>query len=255
MTETVNDIVIARSRRHESFTPMLLASLAAHAATVALLLLLPSVTPADEPSENVFKVSFGGAPGPKTGGLEQIGGKAIQEVAPPQPPKREETAPAPIQPKMTLPNPKTRSKPTKEKAPDDAAGRAPVTGERVQDGNAPVETQARGVGFGLSSAGGLGGQLQLDVREFCCPKYLEMIIEQITRNWHPDQGRPGLRTIVKFTIRRDGTVDAVTVDRPSGVPDLDLSARRAVQLATLERLPGEFPNPTLTVRMTFEYEH
>ncbi|HEX5108032.1 MAG TPA: TonB family protein [Vicinamibacterales bacterium] len=253
MTETVNDIVIARSRRQESFTPTLLASLMAHAVAVAMLLFLPSVRPADEPEENVFKVSLGGAPGPKTGGLNQIGGQAVQEVAPPQPAKREETAPAPVQPKMTLPNPKPRPKPTKEKAPDDAAGKKPVTGERVEEGNAPVQTQARGVGFGLSSTGGLGGQLELDVREFCCPKYLEMIVKEIERNWHPDQGRPGMKTVVRFTIRRDGTVDSVMVDRPSGVPDLDLSARRAVQLATLERLPGEFPNPTLTVRMTFVY--
>src|SRR5262245_45664681 len=165
MTETVNDIVIARSRRRESFTPTLLASVAAHAAAVALLLILPSVGPAKEREENVFKVSLGGAPGPKTGGLAQIGGQAVQEVAPPQPPKREETAPAPIQPKMTLPNPKARTKPTKDKAPDDAAGRAPVTGERVQDGNASIPTQARGVGFGLSSTGGLGGQLELRSEE------------------------------------------------------------------------------------------
>jgi TonB family protein len=251
MTGTVNDVVIARSRRHESFTPTLLASLVAHAAAVAMLLFLPSLKPFDEPEENVFKVNLGGAPGPKTGGINQIGGQAVQEVAPPQPPRREETAPAPVQPKMTLPNPKARPKPTKEKAPDDAAGKKPVTGERVQDGTAPVQTQARGVGFGLSSTGGLGGPIELDVREFCCPEYLGMIVDEIQRNWHPAQGSPGMKIVVKFTIRRDGTVDTVTVDRPSGVPDLDLSARRAVQLAMLERLPREFPNPTLTVRMTF----
>jgi TonB family protein len=122
----------------------------------------------------------------------------------------------------------------------------------VTEGSTPVDTGARGAGFGLSSAGGVGGDLQLDVSDFCCPEYLNVIVASITRNWRQDQGRAG-SCVVKFTIHRNGRIDSVTVDRPSGHYPLDAAAQRAVQLTQLPPLPAGFSNPTLTVHMTFRY--
>ena len=121
------------------------------------------------------------------------------------------------------------------------------------EGTTPVDTGARGTGFGLSSGGaGLGGELQLDVTDFCCTEYLNVIIASIKRNWRKDQGRAG-STVIKFTISRNGSVNNVSVDRPSDYYPFNAEAQRAVQLAQLPPLPAAFPNQTLTVLMTFKY--
>ena len=111
----------------------------------------------------------------------------------------------------------------------------------------------RGQGFGLSSAGGVGGPVQLDVTNFCCPDYLAQIVTVIQRIVGPEPGRVG-STTVKFTIARDGTIQAAQVERPSGFIALDNSALRAVQITRLPPLPAAFQNPTLTVHMRFDYQ-
>jgi len=59
---------------------------------------------------------------------------------------------------------------------------------------------------------------------------------------------------VKFTIARDGTIQAGLVERPSGFLALDNSALRAVQVTRLPPLPAAFPNSSLTVHMRFDYQ-
>ena len=61
-------------------------------------------------------------------------------------------------------------------------------------------------------------------------------------------------TTVKFTIARDGTIQAPQVEKPSGFIALDNSAMRAVQITRLPPLPAAFQNPTLTVHMRFDYQ-
>ena len=190
-------------------------------------------------------ISLGGAPGPKTGGLTQTGARAVQEQAPPDaPPKPVLTPPAPTPPKMTLPDPqvKPRPQPKPTTAPPEANARKTNTGPQPTDGNARAETPVvRGQGFGLSSAGGAG------------PDYLAQIVTVIQRSWDQNQGVVG-STTVKFTIARDGTIQAAQVERPSGFIALDNSALRAVQITRLPPLPAAFQNPTLTVHMRFDYQ-
>jgi protein TonB len=250
MTESVTDIIVSRARRPEQLRLTVVGSCLAHAAVLGALLLVPHGSP--PPPREVMKISLGGVPGPQTGGLTQLGGRAIQKVAPPEPPKPVETRAAPERPKMTLPEPKPAPQPPVKQAPAQAAAATPSSGEQVAPGSTPVDTGVRGTGFGLSSAGGAGGELQLDVSDFCCPEYLDLMIIAIRQNWRQDQGRPGT-SVVRFTIRRDGTIDNVSIDRTSGSYPLDLAAQRAVQLTRLQPLPGAFPNSTLTVRMTFKY--
>jgi TonB family protein len=59
---------------------------------------------------------------------------------------------------------------------------------------------------------------------------------------------------VKFTIARNGTIQAPQVELPSGFVALDNAAVRALQLARVPALPAEFPNPTLTVHLRFDYQ-
>jgi TonB family protein len=60
---------------------------------------------------------------------------------------------------------------------------------------------------------------------------------------------------MKFTIQRNGTITAVQVEKPSGFVALDLAAQRALLLTQrVPTLPTEFPNPSLTVHLIFEYQ-
>jgi protein TonB len=249
----VTDVIVARSRQADSLTTMVVWSVAAHITLIAAMILMPTRA-AQETPRTVMTISLGGAPGPRAGGMTQMGGRAVQAPAPPQPVRRAETAPAPTRPAMTLPDPKvrTRQQPKPEQAPKDATGRTPTTGEEPREGSARAETGAKGQGFGLSTGGGGGSGVQLDVANFCCPEYLEQMISLIQRNWQQNQGVVGA-TVMKFTIQRDGTIVTPQVERTSGFFALDNAAQRALLLTKLTPLPTAFTNPTLGVHMRFEY--
>ena len=256
MSHAVTDIIVSRSQAQDGLQTMLAWSVVAHVVLVALLVVAPSSTE-PPPSRTVMTISLGGAAGPRAGGMTQAGGREIQAPAPQEPVRRAETAPAPARPEMALPNPRARTQPQArpERAPREATGRTPTTGEQPRAGNESAETRNRGQGFGLSSGGGgAGGPVQLDVSNFCCPEYLEQMITLIHRNWQQGHGVVGT-TRMKFTIMRDGSIQAVQVEQSSGFQILDTSASRALQLtARLPPLPAQFPNPSLTVHMFFEYQ-
>jgi TonB family protein len=256
MTEAVTDIIVARSRQTDRLQMMLVWSVAAHLVLVAAMLWIPRVT-TEPPPREIMTISLGGAPGPRTGGLTQAAGRSVQAPTPPEPVRRAETAPAPTPPPMTLPDPRAKTRPPRtrpDRAPTEATGRTPTTGAQPSEGNAKADTRVRGQGFGLSTSGGLGAGVQLDVTDFCCQEYLQEMVGLIQRNWQKDQGVVG-STVMKFTILRDGTIDMIQVERPSGFLALDNAALRALGLTRrLPPLPAQYPNPTLGVRLTFEYQ-
>ena len=105
-----------------------------------------------------------------------------------------------------------------------------------------------------SGGGGSGTGAYLDVGDFCCPEYLETIMQIIQRNWNSKQGVTG-QTLVKFTVLRSGQVTAVQVERPSGFAVADMAAQRALLLTDrVPPLPAAFPNPDLTVHLRFDYQ-
>ena len=60
---------------------------------------------------------------------------------------------------------------------------------------------------------------------------------------------------MKFTIQRDGRLTNVELERSSGYFALDQTAQRSLLVTRqLPPLPGAFPEPTLTVHLTFQYE-
>jgi len=254
MTETVTDIIVARSRQTEGLQKMVLWSAAGHAVMVVLLL-FSGTSVEEDPRPPVMTISLGGAPGPRTGGLTQLGARAVQAAPTEAPEKVVPSPPAPVPPKMTLPDPRSKPQPpTKmDKAPPESTAKRASTGQPT-DGNARADTGViRGQGFGLSSAGGGGGPVQLDVTDFCCPDYLAQLVTLIQQSWDQNQGVVG-STTVKFTIARDGRVTVPQVEIPSGFLALDNSAMRAVQIARLPPLPVAFQNPTLTIHMRFDYQ-
>jgi TonB family protein len=260
----VSDVL--RDRMHEpaGLQGMAVASVLAHAAIAALVVLAPGVWfgRAADPPHTVMTITLGGGtPGPENGGMTTMSGRPIQEQAPPvvKPPREAPAPPAPKAPAMTLPRPGSvplkRQPPAVAQAPDDAHGRAPTRGAEVSAGSALAETGVRGQGFGLSTGGGAssGSAGWLDVADFCCPDYLALMVQRIRSNWNPQAETPG-DVVVKFTIQRSGALTDTEVEQSSGYAALDLNARRALaSTRQLPALPDAFPNATLTVHLRFQY--
>jgi len=239
---------------------MVAVSIAAHVLLGATVLLTPgglfgarSAAP-----RTVMTISLGGDFGADSGGMSKIGGRAVQVQTPPEEaPKREPVRPpAAKAPEMVLPKKdvvvsKTTPRPSVTQAPDDARGRTPSKGAQTSKGSTSVDTGKRGMGFGLST-GGQGFGLTLDVGDFCCPDYLQTMIQRIRSVWAQNQGVTAQCTI-KFTILRDGKITDTIVEKSSGDAALDLAARRAVAVTQLPPLPDAFTNSTLTMHLTFQY--
>jgi protein TonB len=250
MSEAVTDVIVARAREPEGLKPMIVWSAVAHVAVIAALAVAPNAAN-DEAAPAVMTISLGVA-GPETSGMTAIGGREVQAVRPPEPVRRAETAPARKEPEMTLPSPRQRTAPP-QRSSTDSRSRTPSVGEEITEGNTRANTRQRSQGFGLSGGGATAGSsVQTDVKDFCCPAYLESMVDVIRRGWSSNQGRIASTTI-KFTIVRNGGVQDPRVEIPSGFSDLDSMALRAVQIARLPPLPVEFTNPTLTVHVRFDY--
>jgi len=234
---------------------MLGASLALHV-IAALAILLPPMIWHARVADNInpiMTVSLsGGPPGPTSGGMNPMGGQQVQTT---EPAPRPEPAhpPAARTPEMTVPAPKGKPLP---KAPasqaDEGSGRTPTRGARPNVGAAFGQTGVEGSGTGLST-GGLGGDATLDVSDFCCPEYLSIMGASIKRNWEQSQAVAG-ETVVKYTIRRDGMIVDVSVERSSGYWALDRAAQLALLVTKqLPALPAQYPNNSLTVHLRFQY--
>ena len=254
MSEAVSDIIMARSRQSDGLMTMVIWSLGIHAAVVGALMVMPDRN-VDEAPRSVMMISLGGAPGPKTDGTTQIGGRAVQARAEATP--RIETPPAPERPKMTLPDPQARVRPQRPRAaqaPAESNARTLSTGAEPREGSTRSETQVRGQGFGLASSGGSGGPITVDAENFCCVEYLVQIRDLIQRNWAQNHSMVGM-TVMKFTIDRQGLIDGIQIERASGFAALDLASQSALQRTRqLPPLPPQYPNPALTVHMRFEYQ-
>jgi protein TonB len=253
----VSEIIAARSREAEGLKRAMVISIAAHIGVISLLAVTPQPDFSDDVPKTVMTISLGGAPGPRAGGMTPMGGRAVQAPAPVEPARpRAETPPAPKAPEMALPTKDARQRPQARptQAPQESTARTPSTGAEPREGSARAETGARGQGFGLTTGGGGGTGAYLDVANFCCPEWLETAVQRIQQNWNHRQNITGQVT-VKFTILRDGTIADAQVERSSGFAALDMNAYRAV-LATRQvpALPSQFPNPTLTVHLRFDYQ-
>jgi TonB family protein len=259
MTEAVSDILRLRAQQADGLTRTVWVSAGAH----VLLLLVFFVVPADwrtsppQAQATPMTISLAGAEGPDNGGMTQLSGRAVQEMRPLETRSRVET-PAANTP-MALPDPSLRARPRPtlkpiEKPVEKSPSRTPTTGAEPKTGAARADTGAAPIPFGGLSTGGGGGQgVTLDVGDFCCPEYIQVMRQRIMEHWTKNRGTAGLN-IVKFTIARNGMLSGIEVSTSSRNPILDMESRRAVTVTQrLPPLPPAFTRPTLTVFLTFEY--
>jgi TonB family protein len=259
--DAVTQVLIDRSQDTEKLSRMVLLSLVAHAGLLALVILLPAGWGAAvHQDRNVMMISLGpGAPGPKQG-MNPVSSKPIQQAIPDTAKPKVEAPPALPKPEMVEPlktakrEIKTAAKPEPRKEEPQLHGRTPTTGPQVKAGSARIETGGQPVPFGgLATGGGAAGTAYTDFGNFCCPEYLTTMVQLVQRNWQQNQGVDGT-VIVKFTIRRDGSITDIEVEQQSA-QFLNLSAQRAV-VATkqLPALPAAFTGDHLTVHLVFQFK-
>jgi protein TonB len=257
MNDAVSVALYGRGREQDGLSRMVAISGGVHVAIVAAMLLVPAAwfhRPSADP-QNVMTISLGGAPGPKTGGMTPIGGRAIQKAVDSLPKAEPVRPPAQKTPEMVEPiksKPALKNTPTPVKdAPKEARSRTPTTGAETREGRAMAETGSQSNTLGLTTGGGgTGGQINLG--NFCCPDYILEMNRLIMNNWNSRQNAQAT-SIVQFTIHRDGTVSDIKIFTSSGYAMLDMFAQRALQMAKLPPLPPAYTNETLTVNLSFEY--
>lgn len=261
MQEAVSSILIGRSREADGFSRMVVVSLVIHGALLTALVLVPRdwLQSAPEKKTTPMMISLGPSGTADTGGMTAITSRPVQAETPPEV-KPVNAPPAAKTPEMVAPTPDITPKPVQKpvnKPLDQSATKKPSTGPELKSGAGRVATpNAAQVQFGglAERAGNSAGGPQLDVANFCCPEYIDTMSQRIRSNWDQQQGAAG-QTVVKFTIRRDGMLTNVEVEKSSNNPLLDFESRRAVLITRqLNPLPDQFDRPTLTVHLTFDYK-
>jgi TonB family protein len=257
MDAVVSDILKSRMQEPGGFRQTAIVSLLAHAAVVAVIVAMPGFFGSQQAAPKVIMhISLGGSPGPKTGGMTQIGGRPIVAAQPSTSPTMSKPQ-LPVlkdEPKMVLPDPKMKSKPIPNNtaASKDPKGTPAGRGAETQAGTAKIETGAKGQGFGLSSGGGGGDGSRLEVANFCCMEYIFEMRDRIYRVWNQQQSTGTV--LMKYTILRNGTITDIEVERSSGNLLLDRESQRALSLTRLASLPAAFSDDHLIVHLEFKYE-
>jgi len=258
--EAVDDILALRAHDPAGLSRMVTLSFALHLGAVALAVLVPREWLfKQKPHVTLMNISLGGTAGPQTTGMTPMGGKPVEEVAPP--PKRPEVS-KPIADKpdtMTLPvKPVSKPEPPPKPAETPKLAVTPTprsTGAQVTPGNSRVDTGARGEGPGLTLGGGTGGQLLLS--DFCCPAYLSEMTAAIEARWnaHPPGNERG-EVVVKYTIQRDGRITDVEVEKGATflLNNNSLRPFLAAPRLQLKPLPAEYTQRSLTIHLTFLYQ-
>jgi|SRR5579859_4717597 len=106
-------------------------------------------------------------------------------------------------------------------------------------------------GFGFTGSGGdFGSQFAW---------YVQAVQRKVTENWMKYEVDPRItdakRVYLTFDIARDGHPSNVEIEQSSGVPSLDLSAKRALQrIDTFGPLPPNYSGSKVSVEFWFDYK-
>lgn len=186
--------------------------------------------------------------------------RRVEEVAPERDTAASATAPDPFALKTTKAAAKGDNKDTASQGTGTTAAKGktaaanPVAGA-VGSGNGaafgagtgiPGLNPSSGVQGGVGLVGGVDG-------DFPFVWYLQQVQARITSNWNRVSSTQG-RVQIYFRIARDGSLDRVRIEIPSGNAAMDESARMAVlRAAPLQRLPEGYEGQYLGVRFWFTY--
>jgi len=256
----ISDVIAARTHDDGGLGRLFSYSLAVHVGVGLVLILVSAYWPHDGSAKpNVIEVSLGGSLGAKTTGVAPIGGRQVDQAVP-EPARPEPIKPVPPPKADTMPTPTSAVTPAKppEKVPEKAATtptvtppKPPSTGQQVQAGTAVVETGATGISGGLTQAGGGGTGGVVDLNTFD-PVWTRQMSDAIQKVWDNLQQETGWSEIL-FVVAKDGRVISRETVASSGSFNLNQVAMRAVGMALIPPLPRDYKDPTLRVRLRFNY--
>ncbi len=90
--------------------------------------------------------------------------------------------------------------------------------------------------------------------------YLTQVLAAVRRNWFaviPESARLGMsrgRTLIQFSVARNGSVPKLVIARSSGTPPLDRAAVAGISASNpFPPLPGEYLGPDIRLQFTFLY--
>jgi protein TonB len=89
--------------------------------------------------------------------------------------------------------------------------------------------------------------------------YVDAVRRKVSENWFKYEIDPNItaanRVYVTFDISRNGQPSNVQISQSSGIPSLDMSAKRALQrIDTFGPLPNDYPGGKVSVEFWFDYK-
>lgn len=85
--------------------------------------------------------------------------------------------------------------------------------------------------------------------------YMKRMQDKIKSNWQPPVKDKDAQIVVKYRIRKDGSLDSYGILSSSGSQDLDNAAIEALRAAApFEPLPASFNKESILVQFTFDYQ-
>lgn len=255
MTESVTDVLMLRAAAEPGFSRSVLSSLVVHAlGIVALFVVHQYVVTHRPPPAKVMTITLGGSNGPRSTGMTAASARPVDQVAP-QPKHEPIRAASASKPDvMTLPvksEPKKTPETVDRTLPITSVPKPPTIGQQVQKGTSLAETGSTSQDTGLTVGGGNGSQATLEVTNFCCPEYIQGMLQRIDNAWKKDIPGRGY-TVLRFVIHRDGSITDITTDQTTSA-FLENNSRSALVLARLLPLPPEFKDDHLVVHLRFPY--
>jgi periplasmic protein TonB len=252
------DRILERRSRRESRRPevvSLAVAAALHGIAVALVLVLPRLTPPPPPPSfvpvQIIPAQALGVrhPAPRP--------KAEKPAAPkPEPAAEERPAPKPVKEEVPAlpekPDKKKPEKPKPEKPRPAATGTGNNPAGTAPQGEANGEAGRRGAPTGNPlGTTAFGSQIAgLDNPDFKFGYYIDQLLSAIDSKWaRPPLGND-VKAVLSFRIQRDGSLTDLQVAQSSGYNSFDLAALRAVQNASpFAPLPRAYRNDSLGVTL------
>jgi len=244
---------------------VLIVSAALHAVFLVLLPIIPrlggdTLIASDVYAVELLDVPAGGPAGPA------VETPAETEVEPEPAPEPKAETPARDEipeesrkvPARSVPKPPPRPEKSLEERINERL-RAEDARRGSEPAQQPQQSAARPAGSSDSASGAGTGRTSISVSRFPYAWYTSIIQGKISSNWKQPSDRlvdeDALTARVSFRISRNGSVDAITVRRSSGMTAVDQSATKAVRAsAPFPPLPDDYRENTLDVTIDFTVE-
>lgn len=170
----------------------------------------------------------------------------VEEKVEPPPP---EPAPEEKEPEEIAPPPESKPKPPKkEEKKAEVKKTMPPKSDQPEVPSAEVDSTQSAVPQST-------GHMVLDTEEFPFHYYLTTMKRKIAANWSVPGAGQARYCVVHFRVSGNGSIDAPSIETPSGNFLFDQAALRAVvQASPLPPLPPGFPDDYLGVHFSFAYE-